>query len=55
MDKINMELIMAAFVLLLVINNLLKPVKDTFDYVMIVVGVALIIRQLYMYFQSKKS
>ena len=54
MSKINMELIMAGFVLLLVINNLIKPVKDTFDYVMIVIGIALIIRQLYMYFQSKK-
>ncbi len=55
MNKINMELIMAGFVVLLVINNLIKPVKDTFDYVMIVIGVALIIRQLYMYFQSRKS
>ena len=55
MDKANTELIMAAGVVILVIYNIMKTDKNMFDYAMIVFGIVLIIRQLYVYYLAKKS
>lgn len=54
MDKIGNGLVMMGIVALIVIMNLMKPEKTPFDYAMAVLGLILIIRQLYIFYQAKK-
>ncbi len=53
MDKANKGFLMMGVVLLIIILNLLKPEKTTWDYAMIVLGVVLIGRQLYIYYKMR--
>lgn len=55
MDKSSNGLLMMGIVALLVIMNLIKPEKTPFDYAMVVLGLILIGRQLYIFYQSRKS
>ena len=55
MDKTGNGLLMMGIVIAIIIMNLLKPEKSAWDYAMIALGFVLIGRQLYIYYQSKKS
>ncbi len=54
MSKRNQELIFSGVVLLLVIRNIMKVEKTAFDWVMIVIGVALLVRQGYAIYQTRQ-
>jgi uncharacterized membrane protein YobD (UPF0266 family) len=54
MSNRNQELIFSGIVLLLVIRNIMRPEKTTWNWVMIAVGVALLIRQGYIIYESRK-
>ena len=53
MDKSNSGLLMMGIVILIIIMNFMKPEKTAWDYAMIVLGLVLIGRQLYIYYKSR--
>lgn len=48
------ELIIAGIILALVIRNSLRPDKTPFDWVMILIGVGLLARTGYGFYQSRR-
>jgi hypothetical protein len=54
MGSRNQELIVAGIILALVIRNIFRPDKSPFDWVMILIGVGLLARQGYAFYQSRR-
>jgi hypothetical protein len=48
------EIIVSCIILGLVIRNILRPYKTPFDWVMILIGVGLLARQGYAFYQSRQ-
>lgn len=55
MSSKNQELIFSGIVLLLVIRNIMKVEKTTFDWAMIALGIVLLIRQGYVMYQTRQK
>lgn len=55
MDKSNSGLFMMGIVVLIIIMNLMKPEKTTWDYAMIALGFVLIGRQLFIFYKSRQE
>jgi hypothetical protein len=54
MNSKNQELIFSGIVFILVVRNSLKPEKNPFDWVMILIGIGLLARQGYAVYQSQQ-